>query len=202
MVLPNTGAMERWNSTPLILRHIIVGLALFVTGATLAFGYSYRPLHGALTWKIQELEVRLDERNREIFGTRDELKTLRADDSERVEPETLAQVERELEKTRSALRSAEKKTESAEKKRRDANANADRWRKRYEALNDAEEESMPAALSGPTPGERAQPTPLPGPSDLQTPGSTSLPPRAGSDDGFTPSPGSGMFPSRDVPARR
>ena len=40
MVLPNTGAMERGNSIPLIRRYLIVGLALFGTGATLAFGYS------------------------------------------------------------------------------------------------------------------------------------------------------------------
>ena len=32
-------------------------------GGTLSFGYSYRPLHGALTWRVNDLEERIDARN-------------------------------------------------------------------------------------------------------------------------------------------
>ena len=60
--------MERWNSLPLILRQIILGVTLFVLGAGLSFAYSYRPLYGALTWKVESLESRLDERNLEKAG--------------------------------------------------------------------------------------------------------------------------------------
>lgn len=42
------------------LRTALIGACLFMLGGALSFGYSYRPLHGALTWKVDELEERID----------------------------------------------------------------------------------------------------------------------------------------------
>ena len=141
--------MERWNSWPLIVRQILLGTALFLLGALLSFGYSYRPLHGALTWKVDSLETRLDERNRENATLSDELRVLRANEATRIEPEALAQIETELAQTKKALRKSEKKLKSAERKRRNANTNADRWRKRYESLRDTQPSSPAVVDSSP-----------------------------------------------------
>jgi hypothetical protein len=143
--------MERWNSLPPILRQIILGAVLFMAGAALSFGYSYRPLHGALVWKVDALETRLDQRNRENLKLKDQLARVSEDESTRVEPETLAQVEKELSKTKQALQKAERESKRIDKKRRDANATADRWRKRYESLRD-QQAALPAA-KGPVAAE-------------------------------------------------
>jgi len=137
--------MERWNSLPQLLRHTILGIAIFALGAVFSFAYSYRPLYGSLTFKVDSLEARLDERNREFLKLRDELTSFQNDESTRIEPERLSQVESELAKTKVALRDAEKKAKRAEGKRADANTNADRWRKRFESLRD-QQRAMPASV--------------------------------------------------------
>jgi hypothetical protein len=139
--------MDFWNSLPAILRKTLIGAGLFLAGAALSFGYSYRPLHGAMTWKVDQLEAKLDERNRENLVLGDELAKLRAVEAVRIDPEALESVEEELKKTKRALASAEKKLERGEKKRKDSLARADRWRKRYESLRD---EQVAAAATPPT----------------------------------------------------
>jgi hypothetical protein len=160
--------MEHEMTLPGWLRQTLIGIGLFIAGAVIAFGYSYRPLHGALNWKVDHLEARLDERNLELQKLNDELSTLRSSEEERVDPETLAQVESELEKTRSALASLEKKHAYAEKKRKEANASARTWRKRFESLQTAQSKSAPAPLPAapvPVPEEFVRPAPNTVPAD-------------------------------------
>jgi hypothetical protein len=157
--------MERWKSLPLILRQIILGIGIFALGAVLSFGYSYRPLHGSLTFKVDSLEARLDERNREFRRLKDELESLQKDESKRIDPETLSQVESELATTKRVLRDAEKKAKRADSKRNDANTNADRWRKRFEALRD-QQQAMPAAVE---PSPVAPATAVTSPAELDAP---------------------------------
>jgi hypothetical protein len=154
--VPKTDLMTRWHSLPTFVRHIILGIGLFAGGAAFSFGYSYRPLHGALVWKVDQLETRLDQRNRDDLVLGDELAKLRSQQATRVDPETLAQVERELERTQSALSDAEKKIKRADRRRREANASADRWRDRFEALRDSQSTALPAAAANSaTPEETA-----------------------------------------------
>ena len=156
--------MERWNSLPFLVRQIILGGVAFTIGAVLSFAYSYRPLYGALTWKVDSLEARLDERNFENSKLNDQVAKLRSEESTRVEPETFAQVETELERTKGALAKAEKKVASTDRKRREANKSADRWRKRYESIRD-EPTAAPvlknAAPAAPTPAAVAPENSLP-----------------------------------------
>ncbi|MFK7896754.1 MAG: hypothetical protein AB8G23_13010 [Myxococcota bacterium] len=154
--------MESEFKFPGWLRQGLIGLGLFVAGAIIAFGYSYRPLHGALTWKVEHLEARLDDRNLELQKLNDELEVFRSSESEQVDPETLAQVESELKKTRSAVASLEKKNETAERKRKDANASARTWRKRFESLQTAQKNSAPAPVP-------ASPAPVPVPENFVRP---------------------------------
>ncbi|MEE8167128.1 MAG: hypothetical protein V3T64_16300 [Myxococcota bacterium] len=139
--------MVRWNSLPTFVRHILLGIGLFVGGAAFSFGYSYRPLHGALAWKVDQLQTRLDQRNLDDLVLRDELTKVSRQQATRVDPETLAQVERELDRTQRALGEAEKKIRRADRRRREANANADRWRERYETLRGARSKTLPAAAA-------------------------------------------------------
>ena len=145
--------MPDMNSLPAPLRLGLIGLVLFLAGGLISFGYSYRPLHGAKTWKISELEQRLDERNRENMTLGDEIARLRRDDKGRVDSETLEQVERELAKTRSTLEQFEKDLARADRKRKDADGNADRWRKRFETLRD----DVAAAPAAPAPAAATSP---------------------------------------------
>lgn len=117
-------------------RHILIGVGLFLAGAILAFGYSYRPLHGALSWQVDQLESRLDERNRENIQLRDTLARQNSEEATRIDPDTLAQVERELEQTQRVLNQAEKDLKRAERKRKESIASAKEWRTRYEGLRD------------------------------------------------------------------
>ena len=128
--------MNGENHLPPWLRNALIGIGLFLAGAVLAFGYSYRPMHGALTWQIDQLESRLDERNRENVQLSDALAKQKSIEGKRIDPETLAQVERELDQTKRVLRQAEKDLKQAERKRKSSNASAAEWRKRFEELRD------------------------------------------------------------------
>lgn len=145
--------MEESNPLAFWMRRVLVGAGLFLAGAVLSFGYSYRPLHGDLTWKVDELERRIDERNLENMKLGDELARLRSQNAEQVDPETYSKVEKELAKTKRALAQAEKDLDRTDRKRKDANASASRWRKRYEDLRD---QQAVAAARAPEP--IAQPT--------------------------------------------
>ena len=148
-------------SLPTWARHALIGLGLFLLGGLVAFGYSWRPLHGALSWKVDALEEKLDAHNLENLKLADELARLRSQNAERVDPEAFAKVEQALAKTESALSQAEKDLKRADRKRKDANASASRWRKRYETLRD-EQASMPAAPSpAPTPAAPGAPADTP-----------------------------------------
>jgi len=146
--------MQRFQALPLWLRQTLIGLGLFVAGGLFAFGYSYRPLHGARIWQVQQLESRLDSVNRENLALHDALARLRSETAERVAPETLAQVERELEKTKGALARAEKGLKRSEARRRELASRATRWQRRYEELRDA-----PAPTSPSTPRESPSTSP-------------------------------------------
>jgi septal ring factor EnvC (AmiA/AmiB activator) len=128
--------MNGENPLPPWLRHALIGLGLFLAGAVLAFGYSYRPLHGALSWQVDQLESRLDERNRENVQLSDALAKQKTSEAKRIDPETLAQVERELDQTKRVLRQAEKDLKRAKRKRKESNASTSKWKKRYEELRD------------------------------------------------------------------
>lgn len=131
--------MDQENFLPLPrwLRHALIGVGLFLAGAALAFGYSYRPLHGALSWQVDQLEARLDERNRENVRLSDSLAKQKSNEATRIDPDTLAQVERELEQTKRVLNQAEKDLKRADRKRKESATSATKWRKRYEELRDA-----------------------------------------------------------------
>lgn len=156
-LLDDESLMEATNPLPQIARLSLIGLGLFLAGALLSFAYSYHPLHGANTWKIEELEARLDVRNQENMKIGDELARFRSDESTRVDPETFAQIEIELANVRSTLDQAEKDLERASLKRKEANTSARRWRKRYEKLRD---ESAVVAVAAPAPAA-VVPQPLP-----------------------------------------
>ncbi len=141
--------MDESFSLPPWARQVLIGLGLFLLGGLVAFGYSWRPLHGALSWKVDALEEKLDARNLENLKLADELARLRSQEAERVDPEAFAEVEQALAKTESALSQAEKDLKRADRKRKDANASASRWRKRYETLRD-EQARIPASPA-PTP---------------------------------------------------
>lgn len=192
--------MPTLTALPWWLRQGLIGLGLFLAGGLISFGYSYRPLHGEKNWKIEHLESRLDEVNRENLALSDELAGLRSSEASKVDPETLAQVERELGKTQKALSQVEKNLERAEKKRKEAASGASRWRQRYEELRDSQA-AMPAAPTpapepaAPTAGE--SPTPLTG-AELEIES-----PRPGTT-GFDPDPSRSMIghadPTGSVPA--
>lgn len=173
--------MQAEITLPGWLRNALIGLGLFIAGGAIAFGYSYRPLHGALTWKVEHLEARLDERNLELQALEDELNSLQSSDEERIDPETLSQVESELEKTRIALAALEKKNAKAEQKRKDANASARTWRKRFESLETAQR-------NAPAPPPPAAPAPVPVPENFVRPIPNSVPADRANDFSATRSP--------------
>jgi uncharacterized membrane protein len=174
---------ENFLSVPRWLRHSLIGVGLFLAGAVLAFGYSYRPLHGALSWQVDQLEERLDERNRENVRLSDALAKQKSREATRIDPDTLAQVERELEQTKRVLNQAEKDLKRALRKRKESAASAAKWRKRFEQLGDAptpvaaaapETRENPAAIAPipPTaPAARTAPSSDPIPSSSSSPGS-------------------------------
>jgi septal ring factor EnvC (AmiA/AmiB activator) len=147
---------------PAWLRQILIGLGLFLLGGLISFAYSYRPLHGGLAWQVEELEQRIDARNLENMRLSDELAKLRSSESERVDPESFAEVERDLAKTRTALAQAKKDLDRSERKRKDANASAERWRKRYETLRD-EASAAATAAAAPQPARPSEEDGLAGP---------------------------------------
>jgi hypothetical protein len=147
--------MNGENPLPPWARHILIGIGLFVSGAILAFGYSYRPLHGALSWQVEQLESRLNERNQENLKLSDTLAKQESADAMRIDPETLAQVKRELHQTKRVLAQAEKDLRRAEGKRKDANASAAKWRKRFKEI---EGRPSPVAAVAPMKGSTADAT--------------------------------------------
>lgn len=140
-------SLPRWIRLPLI------GIGLFLAGGLLAFGYSYRPLHGAMTWQIEELERRIDVRNLENLKLGDQLARLRSQEASQIDPDTFSQVERELGKTKKALAQAEKDLAREQSKHKESNSSASRWRKRYEELLE-QKKNVPAA---PAPSSSATP---------------------------------------------
>lgn len=182
---------------PAGLRLALVGVGLFALGALVAFGYSYRPLHGAKSWQIAQLEERIDARNLENLKLADEVARLRSEVGGQVDPEAHAEVEQELERTLAALEQAQKDLERAERKRKDANASARRWRKRFETLRDETAVAAPAPAA-PAPG----PAPAGSLTEARTTGfgtpTASGPPDPGA--GTIPTPGANDGPSTPAPS--
>ena len=85
-----------------------------------------------------------------------------------IDPDTLAQVERELEQTKRMLNKVEKNLKRTDRKRRDSIANAAKWQKRFEELRDA---SGSVAATTTTPG--TPPAGLASPSTDPNPGPVS-----------------------------
>lgn len=158
--LPITCIMEFWNALPGWFRQIAIALVCFTVGALGAFGYSYRPLHGALTFKVEALEQRIDQRNRENLALKDEVALLQSGESSCIQPEELEEVKRELGQIHFALGESQAEVERVERNLRDANANANRWRKRFHSIRDAAEPTLPAA---PTPAPQASAPPAASP---------------------------------------
>ena len=159
--------MEFWNSLPGWFRQVAIALVCFIVGAVGAFGYSYRPLHGALTFKVEALEQRIDQRNRENLALKDEVALLQSGESSCIQPEELEEVKRELGQIHFALGESQSEVERVERNLRDANANADRWRKRFHTLRDSAEQTLPAA---PAPAPRpAAPAAVSPPAPAPTP---------------------------------
>jgi len=148
--------MNGENPLPRWARHILIGLGLFLAGAILAFGYSYRPLHGAMSWQIEQLEARLDERNRENLLLSDSLAKQTSVEADRIDPETLAQVKKELDQTKRVLAQTEKDLRRAKGKRKDANASAAKWRKRFKELEGRPSPVAAASPSKPPPSGEAK----------------------------------------------
>ena len=67
----------------------------------------------------------------------------------RIDPDTLAQVERELTQTQRVLSQAEKDLKRAERKRKESVASAKKWRTRYEELRDTAAAPTPEAAPSP-----------------------------------------------------
>ena len=148
--------MDDSFSLPVWARQALIGAGLFVLGGVIAFGYSWRPLHGSLTWKVAALEEKLDARNLENLKLSDELARLRSQEAESVDPEAFEEARTSLQKKEKALAQAEKDLARAERKRKDANASARTWRKRYETLRDETSRApVPAAPApaAPAPAE-------------------------------------------------
>jgi hypothetical protein len=138
---------ENFLPLPPWFRHTLIGVGLFLAGAILAFGYSYRPLHGALAWQVDQLEERLDQRNRENVELSDLLGRQKSNEATRIDPDTLAQVEKELEQTKRVLNQAEKDLKRSKRKQKESAASATKWRKRFEVLRDAAATAANTALS-------------------------------------------------------
>jgi hypothetical protein len=81
--------------------------------------------------------MRIDERNRENTELRDTLVKQESMESKRIDPDTLAQVEKELVQTKRVLNQAEKDLKRAERKRKESSGSAATWRKRFENLRDS-----------------------------------------------------------------
>lgn len=143
--------MHAFQTWPSWLRQLVAGLGLFLAGGLFAFGYSYRPLHGARVWKIEQLEARLHEVGRENLALADELARLRTSASTRVDPETVDQLESELEQTKTLLGKVERRLETADRKRQQASSEASRWRRRFETLQEEQSATPAAPASAPAP---------------------------------------------------
>jgi hypothetical protein len=188
--------MSTLTELPPWLRQIAIGLALFLIGGAISFGYSYRPLHGAKNWQIEQLETRLDEVNRENLALADQLASLRRADAGRIDPEALEQVEKELEKTRVALARAEKEMKSLDQKRREADSGATRWRKRYEDLRDSQ---AALAAAGPSPASPQISSDRPDPPKAPPPPGRTSPGLASTGSRHEGAIGPGALPSPRVP---
>lgn len=134
-------------------RQALIGAGLFGLGGLIAFGYSWRPLHGSLTWKVAALEEKLDARNLENLKLSDELARRRSLEPQRVDPEAFREAQSSLETTETALAQARKDLARAERKRKDANASARVWQRRYEKLRDETSRAPIPAAPAPAPAE-------------------------------------------------
>lgn len=139
--------MAAFSSLPSWARQVLAGAGLFVLGGLITFGYSWRPLHGALTWEVAALEKRLDERNLENLKLSDEIARLRSQAGETVDRAELERLEGAFARSESALAQAQKDLARADRERRTAGADAKRWRERFEALRQEQSESLPAGVA-------------------------------------------------------
>jgi len=167
-------------------RQVLIGAGLFVLGGLIAFGYSWRPLHGSLTWKVAALEEKLDARNLENLKLSDELARLRSLEAERVDPEAFREAQASLETTETALAQAKKDLARADRKRKDANASARTWRKRYEKLRDETSRAPIPAAPAPAPAAAEAAPPTTPPAESPAPASPEAPEPAILDGGNGP----------------
>jgi len=109
--------------------------------------------HSGVRVLLSPAEERLDERNRENVELSDLLARQKSNAATRIDPDTLAQVEKELEQTKRVLNQAEKDLKRAKRKQKESASSASTWRKRFEELRDASAavaDIAPSPIENPT----------------------------------------------------
>jgi len=158
-------------------RHPLHIRAALLFGAGGAFVYSYGPLHRAERWQIGHLEQRVDEQNRTLRETTEELERLRQSAATQPDPKAVAAQREKATVARQELAAAKDANERAERTIENLRRSVSQWKARYEKAS-AELESMRAAMvdepdyvpqAAPEDESEADPEPPAGPDYGQVP---------------------------------
>lgn len=123
-----------------------VYVAIFVTGAVLAFVYSYVPLHNAKNWKIDYLTERLEAKDQQLVQAETRLSAMEADASGRPDAKTFKVLQDELAAADRKVKDLERKLDRSDSRVAELERARSHWKKKFEAA-----ESMAAAAPPPAP---------------------------------------------------
>ena len=106
-------------------------LAAFLVGGTVAFAYSYAPLHRAKDWKVDYLEDRLEARNEQVRDLEAQLGEAHGALADAPSGEQLSALKSQFAEATHLVDSQKREIDSLKRKLESASRSRDSWRAKH-----------------------------------------------------------------------
>jgi peptidoglycan hydrolase CwlO-like protein len=129
-------------------------VGVFVAGGSIAFAYSFVPLHNAKNWKIDYLETRLEAKDERLRSAEHQLAAVQAEAADKPDSQTFKLLQDELASVDKTIKSLERDLSRAKRRVSELERSRNNWKKKHAAA-ESRIEALVSSNASPPPAEPA-----------------------------------------------